>query len=492
VSRIAIDPGRVVGQVDRNIFGGFVEHLGRCIYGGLYEEGSPLSDDRGFRQDVLGLLRELRMGVLRWPGGNFASNYHWQDGIGRKDERPPRPELAWGGTESNRFGTDEFLAYCAELGTDPYICLNMGTGTLEEALAWVEYCNGGRDTYWASKRREHGRADPYQVRLWGLGNEMYGEWQVGAMSADEYVREATRWARGLKFLDPDIQVVSCGQSGWDEWDRIVIEGMAHLVDYHSIHIYTGSEDYWTNVLQPHQAERAIRSAVGHIQYTAYRRELENPPKIAYDEWNVWYRKMTVDLAERYTFADALAVATFLNIFIRNSRWVKMANLAQMVNAIAPIVTTPQTAAVQPTFYPVLLHSRAALDDAVDVCVHGPHLDPVWPGSPGRWAHRVTDLGPFTAIDAAATVTGNKDRLAVTLVNRDPVLAHTAEIVLRDHEFAGPAEITTVTAGGPGEPRVLPDVETAHLEHGTESPKGGTVAVPLAPRSFTLLEAAISR
>jgi alpha-L-arabinofuranosidase len=492
LTRIAIDPGRVLGQVDRNVFGGFVEHLGRCIYGGLYEEGSPLSDDRGFRKDVLSLLRELRMGVLRWPGGNFVSNYHWQDGIGPKDDRPPRPELAWGGTESNRFGTDEFLAYCAELGTQPYVCLNMGTGTLEEALAWVEYCNGERDTYWANKRREHGRADPYRVRLWGLGNEMYGEWQVGAMSADEYVREATRWARALKFLDHDIELVSCGKTGWNEWDRIVVEGMSHLVDYHSIHIYTGSEDYWTNVLQPHQAERAIRSAIGHIRHTAYRRKIKNPPKIAYDEWNVWYRKMTVDLEERYTFADALAVGTYLNIFIRNSGWVKMANLAQMVNAIAPIVTTPETATVQPIFYPVLLHSRAALDDAVDVCVYGSYLDPVWPDSPGRWPYTVADIGPFTSVDAAATVTGNKDKLAVTLVNREPDRSHTVEIVLRDHTFAGPVEIKTVTAGGPGEPRVLPDVETARMEHGTENPKGGTVALTLSPQSFTLIEAAINR
>jgi alpha-N-arabinofuranosidase len=492
VTRIAIDPGRVLGQIDRNVFGGFVEHLGRCIYGGLYEEGSPLSDDRGFRKDVLSLLRELRMGVLRWPGGNFVSNYHWRDGIGPKDERPSRPELAWGGTESNRFGTDEFLSYCAELGTQPYICLNMGTGTLEEALAWLEYCNGDRDTYWANARRRHGRAEPYQVRLWALGNEMYGEWQVGAMSADEYVREATRWARALKFLDPGIQLVSCGKTGWNEWDRIVIEGMSHLVDYHSIHIYTGAEDYWTNVLQPHQAERAIRSAIAHIQHTAYRRKIQNPPKIAYDEWNVWYRKMTVDLAERYTFPDALAVGTFLNIFIRNSGWVKMANLAQMVNAIAPIVATPQTAAVQPIYYPVLLHAQAALHEAVDVHVYGSYLDPEWPDAPGRWPYKVADLGSFTAIDVAASVSANRERVAVTLVNRDPAHSDTAEIVLRDYTFAGPAEIRTVTAGGPGEPRVLPDVETAHMEHGAEIPKDGTVVLTLPPQSFTLVEAAIQR
>lgn len=491
MTRIAIDPLRPIGRLDRKVFGGFVEHLGQCIYGGLYQEASPLSDDRGFRKDVLGLLRELRLGVLRWPGGNFASNYHWTDGIGRKEDRPVRPELAWGGTEPNRFGTDEYLAYCAELGTEPYICLNMGTGTLAEALDWVDYCNGRRATHWAECRRRNGHPQPYGVTYWGLGNEMYGDWQVGAMSAAEYVAEAARWARALKMLDPAIQLVSCGKSGWNEWDRIVIDGTADLVGYHSIHIYTGSEDYWTNVLQPHQAERGIRSADALIKRASYRHKIDDPPKIAFDEWNVWYRKMTADLAERYTFADALAVGTFLNIFIRNADSVKMANLAQMVNAIAPIVATTRTATVQPIYYPFLLHAQAALDQAVDTHVYGPCLEPVWPDSPGRWPHIVRDLGPFTAIDAAATASADKGRVAATLVNRDPHEPQTTQITLRNQAFAGPVEITTVTAGGRGEPRVLPDVETARLERGTEDPKDGIVLLTLPPQSFTLIEAAIS-
>jgi alpha-N-arabinofuranosidase len=255
MTRIAVDPGRITGQLDRNVFGGFIEHLGRCIYGGIYDEGSPLADARGFRTDVLALLRDLRLGVLRWPGGNFVSNYHWADGIGPKDARPRRPELAWGAEESNRFGTDEFLGYCAELGTEPYICLNMGTGSLEEALAWIEYCNGSGATQWAQRRRENGHPGPYRVRYWGLGNEMYGDWQVGALSAEEYVRTATRWARAIKMLDPDVVLVSCGMTGWSDWDRIVIDGMAPLAGLHSVHIYTGPDEYWTNVLQPHQAER---------------------------------------------------------------------------------------------------------------------------------------------------------------------------------------------------------------------------------------------
>jgi alpha-L-arabinofuranosidase len=490
VTRIAIDPSRALGQLDRRVFGGFIEHLGRCIYGGIYDEGSALADERGFRKDVLGLLRELRPGVLRWPGGNFVSNYHWADGIGPKDARPRRPELAWGGEESNRFGTDEFLEYCAELGTEPYICLNMGTGTLDEALAWVEYCNGAGGTAWANRRSANGRAEPYGVRYWGLGNEMYGDWQVGAMSADEYVRTAARWARAIKMLDPNARLVSCGMNGWNDWDRTVIDGLAPLVDLHSLHIYTGSDDYWTNVLQPHQAERAIRCAAALIERASYTRKIADPPRIAYDEWNVWFRTDDGALEERYSFADALAVGTYLNIFVRNCRWVRMANLAQLVNAIAPLVTTGQTVVTQPIYHPVVMHAQAALDIAADVHVQGPTVSLVGSAHHSRWPHRVADLGPFGLIDAAATTSTDRGRLAVTLVNRGENEPETAGIVLRDTEFDGPVSIRTVTAERDATLRGLPDVAGVHREEGTESASGPAVSVRLPAQSFTVIEAAL--
>ena len=489
MTRIVVDPARPIGSLDRNVFGGFVEHLGRCIYGGLYAEGSPQADARGFRGDVLGLLRELRMGVLRWPGGNFVSNYHWTDGIGPKDSRPRRPELAWGGVESNRFGTDEFLQYCAELAAEPYICLNMGTGTLEEALAWVEYCNSADDTAWARRRTENGRRAPYRVRYWGLGNEMYGDWQVGAVSAEEYVRTATRWARAIKMLDPDAMLVSCGMNGWDDWDRVVIDGMAPLVDYHSLHLYTGSDDYWANVLQPHQAERAIRCARALIERAAYVKKIARPPRLAYDEWNVWFRTDDGTLEERYTFRDALAVGTYLNIFIRNCDWVRMANLAQMVNAIAPIVTTPDTAVTQPIYYPVLLHAQAALDIAVDVHVTGPAVSPPGTGHHSRWPHQLTDLGPFNLVDAAATTSADRGRLALTLVNRSPDEPEITEIVLRDRVFDGVAEVRTVTAERGRDARALPDVEGVSLDEGSQTPTSATLTLTLPPQSFTVIEVA---
>jgi alpha-N-arabinofuranosidase len=488
VTRIVVDPARQLGDLDRNVFGGFVEHLGRCIYGGLYEEGSPLADARGFRADVLDLLRELRMGVLRWPGGNFVSNYHWTDGIGPQDARPRRPELAWGGEESNRFGTDEFMAYCAELGTEPYVCLNMGTGSLEEALAWVEYCNSARDTAWATRRRDNGRYDPYRVRYWGLGNEMYGDWQVGALSAEEYVRTATRWARAIRMIDPDAILVSCGMNGWNDWDRTVIDGLAPHVDLHSLHIYTGSADYWTNVLAPHQAERAIRYASTLIDRVAYVKKIARPPRIAYDEWNVWYRTDDGTLEERYDFSDALAVGTYLNIFVRNCARVRMANLAQMVNAIAPIVTSPGVAATQPIYYPVLLHARAALDVAVDCHVSGATVDGPADEPRGRWPHRVADLGPFTLVDAAATASTDRDRIALTLVNRS-LEPESVQIVLRDLAFDGAAEITVVTAERGPAARVLPDVEGASVAEESVKPTGSLLSLTLPPQSFAVIETA---
>ena len=437
MSRIVIDPARTLGTIDRKVFGGFVEHLGRCIYGGLYEAGSPRSDERGFRTDVLALLRELRLGVLRWPGGNFVSNYHWTDGIGPRQDRPRRPELAWGGEEPNTFGTDEFLAYCAALGPEPdsvapYICLNMGTGSLAEALAWVEYCNSARNTHWAAQRRANGRDEPYGVRYWALGNEMYGPWQVGQLTAQEYVREATRWARAIRMLDPGARLVACGETGLTDWDPVVIDGLAGLVDYYSIHLYTGSDDYWTNVLQPHQAERAIKTTAALIDRAAYLQGLDrgrrSPTTSGTSGTGRYLEARGLATTGRRTRAarssrsgtriiDALAVATYLNIFVRNCATVRMANLAQLVNAIAPIVTTGDAAAVQPIYYPFLLHARAALDAAADVHVDGPVISPELPDGASRWPHRIADLGPFSLVDAAASVSADRGRIAVTLVNR---------------------------------------------------------------------------
>jgi alpha-L-arabinofuranosidase len=436
-TRIRIDVGRRVGTIDRRIFGQFIEHLGRCVYGGIYDEGSPLADARGFRRDVLEAARPLRFPVLRWPGGNFVSGYHWRDGVGPKDGRPRRSELAWYAEESNRFGTDEFIAYCRELGTEPIICVNMGSGTMDEAQAWVEYCNGTGDTSWANLRRAHGHPEPHRVRYWGLGNEMYGGWQIGSLEARDYVKRARAFAMVMKRTDPSIQLVGCGQNGWSEWDEVVLDGLAELVDFHSIHLYTGGPDHYTTVMQSHQAERAVRICAALIERVRHLRQIAHPIHIAFDEWNVWWRTRghadrVGGVEERYTLTDALAVATYLHGFVRNCRTVRMANFAQLVNAIAPIFTSRAGLFLQTIYHPLRLYAEHTLDVALDVRVDGERYT-LSPGQEsdagGGRVHRVADLGPFSLIDAVASVDDAGREISIALVNRDRDRDLTASIAL---------------------------------------------------------------
>jgi len=474
VARIKIDLDRTIAPIDRRIFGGFVEHLGRCIYGGLIDEGSPLADEHGFRTDVLEAARALRMPLLRWPGGNFVSGYHWTDGIGPKDNRPRKIELAWHGEESNRFGTAEFMQYCQTLGTDPYICVNLGTGTQDEAQAWVEYCNGTTNTYWANLRRQHGHPEPYNVKYWGLGNEMYGRWQIGALPAEEYVRKAVEFAKVMKLTDPSIQLISCGQNGWNDWDRVVVEGLAPYVDYHSIHIYTGSPDYYSNVFQPHQADRALAICQALIDQARYNQKIDHPIHVAYDEWNVWYRARGAAsrLEERYDLSDALAVATYLNIFIRRARTVKIANLAQLVNVIAPIFTDENGLFLQTIYHPLRLFAEHTQDLALDVYVDSPtrELDP---DAPVR-SHRVADLGPFPLLDVSASRDTNRKNVTVAVVNRDSTNALATMVSLGDTSIAG-ARVSEVNG---------PDVKTVNSFETSNAVGVREVTLKVGESSFT--------
>jgi alpha-N-arabinofuranosidase len=450
MNRIAIDLGRRVGRVDRRIFGQFIEHLGRCIYGGIFEEGSPLSEGRGFRRDVLAAARPLRIPILRWPGGNFVSGYHWLDGVGPREERPRRSELAWYAEESNRFGTNEFIEYCRELGTEPFICVNMGSGTMDEAQAWVEYCNGTGHTSWADLRRRHGYPEPHRVRYWGLGNEMYGSWQIGNLNAHDYVKKARAFAMVMKRTDPSIQLVGCGQTGWNEWDEIVLGGLAELIDFHSIHLYTGSADHYATVFQSHQAERAIRICAALIERVRHAQRIAHPVHIAFDEWNVWYRTRSHadrvgGVEERYTLTDALAVATYLNGFLRHCRSVRIANFAQLVNAIAPIFTSPQGLFLQTIYHPLRLYAEHALEEVLDVHVAGETYDlpPAQETESVGRVHHVSDLGPFTLLDAAATCDAAGGRVMLAVVNRDRDRDHLATVDLGSARVTGGVAVAEV-------------------------------------------------
>jgi len=416
---IKLDPERRIGRIDRKIYGNFIEHLSRCIYGGIYEEGSPLSDERGFRRDVLEAVRGLNVSILRWPGGNFVSGYHWMDGIGSKESRPRRFDRAWQAEESNAFGTDEFIEYCRAIGAEPYICVNLGTGTIEEAANWVEYCNGSGNTYFANLRRVNGHAEPYNVRYWGLGNEMYGSWQIGALDAEDYAKVALEAAKIMRCTDPAIRLISCGKDGMSDWDHSVLMKLAPMVEYHSIHLYTGDTGYYPNVFGPHHAERCIRSMQAIIDEVTWKLNLKKKITIAFDEWNQMPIPPTPPYEHRhiYSLADALAVALYLNIFQRQCNSVTLANLAQLVNVIAPIFTSPEGLFKQTIYHPLALYANRSHEIAIDARVDSPMISVEEQDVHSPYPHRVWEMSPFGALDVSATCDESGSRLALAVINR---------------------------------------------------------------------------
>jgi len=380
---LKIDLERRLGTIDPNIYGNFIEHLGRCIYGGLYDEGSPLSDADGARRDVLEAARHLRVTQLRWPGGNFSSGYHWQDGIGPKDQRPARYDLAWFQRETNRFGTDEFIATCRKLGTEPYLCVNVGTGTLDEAAAWVEYCNREGGTYYSDLRKKNGHAEPYRVKYWGVGNEVYGPWQIGHKNAADYAKSALEFAKVMKWLDPSLKLIASG-TGNPDWDRPVLEAVVHHVDYISAHHYTSAndlKDYYEILGSVAQMEAMIRTSAVTAEGISAGARKSTPVWTALDEWNIindWssggVRDETHKLEFPYNLRDALWVASGMNSIQRNCRTVRLANLAQLVNVIAPIMTTPTGILRDAIFYPLELYATRSGTVALEPVLECPRFD----------------------------------------------------------------------------------------------------------------------
>jgi alpha-N-arabinofuranosidase len=371
---------------------------------------------------------------------------------------------------------------------------------MDEAQAWVEYCNGTGNTHWANLRRANGYPEPHNVKYWGLGNEIYGAWQIGASTAGEYVSKARQFASIMKMADPTVELVSCGQSGWTDWDRVVIDGLAPYVRYHSIHLYTGSSDYWRNVLMVHQADRALRICEGLIERARYQQRIAHPIGIAFDEWNVWYRTRAEDqrqtgLEEQYDLSDALAVATYLNTFIRHSRSVEIANYAQMVNAIAPIFTRPDGLFLQTVYHPLRLYAEHHQEIALDAYVDSPTRDltpeqEARATSPAGRDWRVGDLGPFQLLDVSATCDPAAGALCLAVVNRSPEDALATTIQLDGHSIGA---VTADEVNGPdpstrnsfGAPNV--NVQTRNLAHG-----GTMLEYTFPEHSVTVLRAQYQR
>ncbi|MCM8762003.1 MAG: alpha-N-arabinofuranosidase [Candidatus Omnitrophica bacterium] len=411
-----------IGKIDERIFGGFLEHLGRAVYEGVYDPKSAKADEDGFRKDVTEALKKLNMSVMRWPGGNFASGYHWLDGVGPKDKRPTVRDLAWQSIEPNQFGTDEFIKLCRKMRWSPMITVNLGTGTPEEAGNWVEYCNLPSGTRYADMRAENGNREIHNVKLWCLGNEMDGIWQLGHLPSEHYSIKAQQAAKIMKDVDKSIELVVCGSCSitmptYMEWDRIVLEYTWDFVDYISLHRYVGNYNNDTSdfLAVTNSVDKQIEEMAYVCRFVQAKKRSKKMVYLCFDEWNVCYRNYESDgkgkfaphlLEEIYNLEDALVVAGFLNSFIRHSDAVKIANIAQIVNVIAPLLTKDDDILVQSIFYPFEMISKRRDGVSLKIDVDGP-------------AYESSSYGQTGYIDASAIL--GEGKLHLFAINR-----HTTE------------------------------------------------------------------
>jgi len=436
-AKITIDPAFTVGPVRRRTFGAFVEHLGRCVYTGIFEPDHPQADADGFRTDVLELTRELGVSTVRYPGGNFVSGYRWEDGTGPSDERPARLDLAWHSTDPNLVGVDEFAKWSAKAGVEPMMAVNLGTRGTQEAVDLLEYCNIDGGTAFSDRRRTNGAEQGYGIRMWCLGNEMDGPWQIGHKSALEYGRVAADAARAMRMVDPDLELVACGSSapGMDtfgEWERVVLTETYELVDLVSAHQYFEDfGDLQEHLSAGHRMDSFIRDIISHIDHVKSVKKTAKQVNISFDEWNVWHAGRDESkvpsgkdwpvapalLEDRYSVADAVVVGDLLVTLLRHTDRVHSASLAQLVNVIAPIMTEPGGRAWKQTiFHPFALTSRYAAGTVLQLAVESPLL------SGGKTAD-------FAALSAVATFDAEAGEAVVFAVNRSAADALTLDAAL---------------------------------------------------------------
>jgi alpha-L-arabinofuranosidase len=474
-----VDPTFRIGSVDRRIFGSFVEHMGRCVYTGIYEPDHPTADHNGFRADVLDLVRELGPTIIRYPGGNFVSGYRWEDGVGPVESRPRRLDLAWRTVESNEVGVDEFMAWCGVAGVEPMMAVNLGTRGVQEAADLVEYCNHPEGTALSDLRRSHGAKEPHDIKVWCLGNELDGPWQVGHKTAAEYARLATETARAMRLVDPSLELVACGSSNstmptFAAWEATVLEQCYHLVDYVSLHNYYEPVDddvqgFLASGLDLDQAIDAIVATADHVgAKIGSRKRL----RLSVDEWNVWYQRNFRGLhsspwSERreliedvYDVHDAVVVGSLLISLLRHADRVGIACQAQLVNVIAPILTQPGGPAWRQTiFYPFAQAARLARGDVLRL-------------EPQVASYSSQRYGDVPLIDVTATHDDTSDDLTLLVVNRSTT--EPVEVVADVRAF----------------PRHQPDLaDTLHCEDPTTCNTAATpdAVVPTRLEQFTLDE-----
>lgn len=440
-SRMVLDRDFRVGDVDPRLFGSFIEHMGRAIYGGIYDPDHATANEHGFRQDVLHLVRELDIPFVRYPGGNFLSGYNWEDGVGPVEDRPRRLDLAWTSTETNVIGTNEFASWAKLAGAEVNMAVNLGTRGIDAARNLVEYCNHPSGTYWSDLRRSHGAEEPYGFRTWCLGNEMDGPWQIGHKTADEYGRLAAQTAAAMKWVDPSIELVACGSSNprmatYPQWEATVLEHAWQHVDYISLHVYYGKPrggDSGTYLAKSLDMDRYIETIIGVCDFIKAKKRSDKTIHIAFDEWNVWHHTQERDaeqkrndpwqeaphLAEEpYNVEDALVVGSMLISLLKHADRVKIACLAQLVNVLAPISTeTGGAICKQATYYPFLHASRFGRGAVLERTIDCPTYDD-------------DAVGDVPLLESTAVVNEETGELTIFAINRSQAGALALEVALR--------------------------------------------------------------
>ncbi len=414
----------VISEIDPRIYGSFIEHLGRAVYGGIYDPGHPEADEKGYRKDVVELIKELQVPIIRYPGGNFVSGYNWEDGVGPREDRPKRLELAWKTVETNEIGTNEFAEYAQLVDSEVMMAVNLGTRGIDAARNLVEYCNHPGGSYWSDLRKSHGYEQPHKIKTWCLGNEMDGPWQIGHKTADEYGRIALEAGKTMKWVDPTIELVACGSSNtkmptFPEWEATTLDHTYDVVDYISLHQYYGNRDDDTaNFLaQSLDLDHFIKTIISTCDFIKAKKRSDKTINLSFDEWNVWFHSNEADkqiepwsiappqLEDVYNFEDALLVGSMLLTFIKHADRVKMACMAQLVNVIAPIMTENGGRSWKQTiFYPYLHASVYGRGISLQPIVSSPKYDS-------------KDFKNVPYLDSAAVYNEEKEELTVFAVNR---------------------------------------------------------------------------
>ena len=497
-ARLTIDPHFTIGRVQRNVFGGFVEHLGRHVYDGIHEPSHPTADADGFRTDVVELVKELGVSTIRYPGGNFVSGFRWEDSVGPREDRPRRLDLAWHSTETNEVGLHEFASWLDKVDSELMLAVNLGTRGTLEALDLLEYSNLAGGTALSQRRIENGRTDAFGVKIWCLGNEMDGPWQLGHRSAEDYGKLASRTAKAMRQLDPSIELVVCGSSSahmptFGEWERVVLSHTYEDVDYISCHAYYEEKDgdLGSFLASAVDMDHFIETVVATADHVKAVLGSEKTVNISFDEWNVWYlsRFQNVDkiegldnwpiaprlLEDVYSVADAVVFGNLMISLIKHADRVTSASLAQLVNVIAPIMTEPGGPAWrQTTFFPFSITSRLAQGEALELKLDAP-------------TYETKAYGEVSLVDAVATHDAETGRTAVFLVNRsqDEPLTLTVDIatlgdlsVLESHTLADDDVYAKNTLAEPE--RVAPrSNDSVRID-------GGELTVTLPPVSWTAI------